>query len=739
MLATDQLSDRIGKAAVRPVEKMLASGKSTAEQRVHGLWVLYRLGALKENYVTTAARDSERTVRVHAMRVLSETADWKAGHRKAAVDGLYDRDAYVRRAAADAIGRHPSRENIRPLLTARHRAPAEDVQLVHTIRMALRNQLIAPGGYVSLSPANISEADSRAIADVSLGVKSPESGSYLLAHIQKYSEPRDQLIDYLRHAGRYAPEKEQEVLAAFVRSKFLNDPDAQFASYKSVQDGFMQRGAGLNSSMKSWAAQITEQLFVPIVEGKAPWISLPVKGAENSENPWTLEKRKSADGDKNSPFLSSRPPGETLTGLIRSWPFKIPAEFSFYLAGHDGEPDHPPVQKNSVRLLSADSRQVITNAVPPRQDEAKRIVWDLKSHAGQMGVLEIVDGHDDDGFAWLAVGRINPSVITIPDFVPNSTSQRQQSAADLTRTVPLPQFEKRMQDVFKASTNTPSARSAAGHALISLKQDTYLPLLTGYLADTNQPPALRENLAGLLADVNADAAREAVLDSMNAVPRRLQIRLAQTLARRKDGAERLMALAEEKKIPATILTGSIMKDRLTAAKLPNFAKRYDKLTKDLPPADKELQRLIDRRRIAFNAERASAARGAAVFTKACAVCHQVDGQGALVGPQLDGAGTRGLERLIEDVLDPSRNVDPGFKYSIITTKSDDTITGLFRRDEGETLVFTDATGKDINVRKSDVAERRESELSLMPSNFGEALTEDEFQDLMAFLVEHGSK
>jgi putative heme-binding domain-containing protein len=128
-----------------------------------------------------------------------------------------------------------------------------------------------------------------------------------------------------------------------------------------------------------------------------------------------------------------------------------------------------------------------------------------------------------------------------------------------------------------------------------------------------------------------------------------------------------------------------------------------------------------------------------VFTKTCAVCHQIDGKGAVIGPQLDGAGNRGLERLVEDILDPNRNVDPAFRYSIVTLKNDTTITGLQRREEGETLVFADATGKEVTVAKKEIADRKESELSLMPANFGEALTDEQFYDLMAFLLAHGAK
>jgi len=104
-----------------------------------------------------------------------------------------------------------------------------------------------------------------------------------------------------------------------------------------------------------------------------------------------------------------------------------------------------------------------------------------------------------------------------------------------------------------------------------------------------------------------------------------------------------------------------------------------------------------------------------VFEKNCAVCHQIGGTGAVVGPQLDGVGTRGLERLIEDVLDSNRNVDPAFRAS---TSHSRTIRHhrLLHREEGELMVFADTTRREIAVRKSEIAELRESELSLMPSN-----------------------
>ncbi len=66
-------------------------------------------------------------------------------------------------------------------------------------------------------------------------------------------------------------------------------------------------------------------------------------------------------------------------------------------------------------------------------------------------------------------------------------------------------------------------------------------------------------------------------------------------------------------------------------------------------------------------------------------------------------------------------------------------SGLFRREEAEMLVLADSTGKEISIPKKQIVERRESETSLMPDNFGEILSPEDFNQLMAFLLSKGSK
>ena len=89
---------------------------------------------------------------------------------------------------------------------------------------------------------------------------------------------------------------------------------------------------------------------------------------------------------------------------------------------------------------------------------------------------------------------------------------------------------------------------------------------------------------------------------------------------------------------------------------------------------------------------------------------------------------------MEDILDPNRNVDTAFRSTMFILNDEDVVSGLFRREEGELVVYADSTGKEQTVPKKNVKERRQGELSLMPENFADVIPANEFNDLIAFLL-----
>jgi len=751
MLAMNAISDRFSKSAVAKLEAALG-GAANEFQQVHILWLLQRLDAVRRAQLNAAHTSRSVLGRVHAQRIAADTihrdslpgipldTDRIATAHMIATQGLSDGDPLVQRCAAEAVGKLNvvTGNNVRALLDLLARVPREDTHLLYTVRKALRDQLIGNGIFDRVTKATLSEQDERAIADVAVAVPSAEAGEFLLRHVQKYSENKETLANYLRHSARYAPEKEMDSLAAFTRKKFADDPDFQLALFKSVQQGTEQRGATLTGDVRDWGAELAQRLLESAEAASVGWGNTPVEGMANPANPWFVQKRASADGDKSSWFLCSLPPGgESLTGVLRSKAFAIPGKLGFFLAGHDGFPDKPAQKKNVVRLRAADTGEVVAEIFPPRNDAAQSVTWDLGKFAGRRGYLEVTDGDNGNAYAWLAIGRFNPAVVAVPTVSPSAIGQRLQAAADLVRALSLGNLQPKLARALLDPVTDASACGAIAQALVSLRPDEILSALAPLVGDQAVPTGLRGQIARAIAGNESPGSQEILPDAFRTLTRRLQIKLAASLAGNAIGAELLLKLVADGRAPAALLLERAVRDKLLASKPARVEERLAQLTKNAAEPSGEIQKLIDARRASFDPAKALSTRGEIVFTVSCRPCHQIDGVGSVIGPQLDGIGNRGLERLIEDVLDPNRNVDPAFHTTIVALRDGDAESGLFRREEGEAVVLANSAGKEISIPKKDIVGRRASTTSLMPENFGDIISPPDFNDLMAFLLAHG--
>jgi putative heme-binding domain-containing protein len=731
MLAMNELTDRIGRAAVEPVSKMMRDAQSTVFQKIHGLWVLYRFGALDEGTLAAAAHDSDSRLRVHAMRVYSELKTLTPRQHEIVLAGLGDSDALVERCAADALGCHADFENIRPLLNARQRVASDDTHLLYVIRMALRNQLLAPENFARLPLAPWSEADQNSIADVCPGVHSGASAQFLVEHLQNHAEDRETAANYLRYACRYLPESGLAPLVAVVRKKFAGDVAFELALFKSVREGLAQRGNSLPADARAWGAALAEELFAPQDERNVAWHNEPIPGKDPT-NPWSLENRTASDGQTGL-YISSFPAGEPLTGILRSRPFVLPARLQFYLAGHDGYPGQALHGENFVRLRDAASREILRRTPPPRNDTAQLIVWDLKDQAGKSGYLEIIDDNTDRAYAWLAASRFDPAVAPVPPVAPNELDHLQQAGAELAGSLHLAKFDPALVALLENKEVGTETRVAAVRALVEINPIAHLAELRRIL-DADQPPKLIEATIRSLGGIDSPEARGMLTNALSTAAQRVQTQAALALAGSAEGAEQLLGAVADGKASARLLQDRALQDRLNASKPARLAERLEQLTKGLPPADEQRQKLIDARVAGYDSAHASAARGVEVFRKNCSVCHAFNGQGAVIGPALEGAGNRGVPRLVEDILDPSHNVDVAFRVTLFTLKDGDVQSGLVRRDEGEMVVIAGSNGKESSIAKKEIAARSQSKLSLMPDNFSQVLAPNDLNDLLAYLT-----
>jgi putative heme-binding domain-containing protein len=275
-------------------------------------------------------------------------------------------------------------------------------------------------------------------------------------------------------------------------------------------------------------------------------------------------------------------------------------------------------------------------------------------------------------------------------------------------------------------------------AWVALEPNQAVPVLASALNTNYGPVAYREAVADVLASQNAADAQTGVVTALKTLPLKSQEKLAYTMASARFSAETLLAGIESGAISPRVLQRVGVNNRLKSSKPRDWEARVKALTAKLPPADDARDKLVAEHRSAYAAAPGKADAGKLIFAKHCAACHRIGSEGALIGPQLDGIGQRGLDRLCEDILDPNRNVDRAFRSTLLVLKDGEVTGGLFRREEGELVVLAESTGKEITVPKKDIAERRESETSLMPENFGDLMTPAEFADLMAFLLSNSA-
>jgi putative heme-binding domain-containing protein len=161
-------------------------------------------------------------------------------------------------------------------------------------------------------------------------------------------------------------------------------------------------------------------------------------------------------------------------------------------------------------------------------------------------------------------------------------------------------------------------------------------------------------------------------------------------------------------------------------------------TGDLPP----LQTLSEARteQALFERYRALAAgpgderNGRVLLERTCLVCHSLAGQGAAIGPTLDGVGLRGTEGLLRAILTPSAAVESGYRLLRIETTDGELFDGYLASQDDQALVLRRQEREDLRLARSSIRRASFERLSVMPEGLLEALSDEDARDLLAYLA-----
>jgi putative heme-binding domain-containing protein len=129
----------------------------------------------------------------------------------------------------------------------------------------------------------------------------------------------------------------------------------------------------------------------------------------------------------------------------------------------------------------------------------------------------------------------------------------------------------------------------------------------------------------------------------------------------------------------------------------------------------------------------NAQRGAAVFGQNCQTCHQRQGEGHKVGPDLSGVAGRAPDALLVDILDPNHEVAADFAMVRIATRAGQVVSGVLAEETATSLKLRRGDGIEETVLRSEIDELKATSHSLMPEGLEKVIDAQAMADLIAYL------
>jgi len=283
----------------------------------------------------------------------------------------------------------------------------------------------------------------------------------------------------------------------------------------------------------------------------------------------------------------------------------------------------------------------------------------------------------------------------------------------------------------------PEAKRLAGLQLLTqVKAPELPPLLPTWLSEPSSDSWKLAVLAAL-EGIDDTATAERVLAAYPAWSPAVKRRAVAVLTSRPAWALALLRAVDANRFPKSELTLDQVRP---AAEFndPHVTKLIEKHWGKVGPATAgEKQARIAYLNLIMNRDGlGDPARGKVLFSKHCAACHQLFGEGGKVGPDLTTADRNNRQYLLTHIVDPSLYIRPEYLNYKINTVDGRTLTGL-AKEQGESITVTTVVNNQVQavvVPKADIEEMLPSPISLMPEKILDSISNDEIRDLFAYLM-----
>jgi putative membrane-bound dehydrogenase-like protein len=260
-----------------------------------------------------------------------------------------------------------------------------------------------------------------------------------------------------------------------------------------------------------------------------------------------------------------------------------------------------------------------------------------------------------------------------------------------------------------------------------LRKKATRELLAGLLAPGNSP-ALQGAAAAALGRSSDQGAADALTANWRSYTPAMKSQVIDLLLSREPWQLRLLEAVPATEIDAT------NRQRLLTSQSASIRRLAEERFAGAPSPDRK-KVLDDFREV--TRLRGDRQRGQAVFAKTCAACHRLGDAGHAVGPDLVAVANKTPQYLLQEILDPNRNVDSRYVSYVAVTKSGRSFTGLLASETAASIILKGPEGKQEVILRSDIDELQSSTMSLMPVGLEKDLSKRDLADVIAYLATVG--
>jgi putative membrane-bound dehydrogenase-like protein len=293
-----------------------------------------------------------------------------------------------------------------------------------------------------------------------------------------------------------------------------------------------------------------------------------------------------------------------------------------------------------------------------------------------------------------------------------------------------------VRPLFEKAANTsrdstlPIAERLASIRLLGRGPYTFAAKAAVDLLTPRTPPELQSAMIRALSPHPQSEVADLLLASWNGYSPSVRREAVEALFARADRLPRLLTALEEKKV----LSNQLEPLRIEQLRKYGTSTIRDRARRVLAEqAAPERQKIVAVYRAALDLK-ADGMRGKTVFKKNCSTCHRLENEGFEVGPDLLSAlRNKSREQLLNDILDPSKEVDNRYLNYQITTKKGQTFSGLIAADTASSVTLRRGEKAEDTILREQIEEIQATGKSLMPEGLEAQLTKQDCADLIAYL------